>query len=171
MNSLVTQFGCHGPLVSWTQNTNESAQLTTSDGISIARPRISGDGTRVVASSFESPGTLYAFVTPSTGWASATQGARFGAPDGAPGNQLGYSSIPGSPAFALNTDGSVLFAGAPGATIGSNLNQGAAYLFLPEPGGAVSLGVGAFLLSALGSRRRLGSVAARNLKWDFPHPR
>ena len=133
---------------------NESAQLTTSNGTAIARPRISGDGTRVVASDFESPGSVYAYIQPASGWASATEGGKFGAPDGAPGNLFGYSSIPGSPAIDMSDNGSVLLVGAPGATVGSNANQGAAYIFLPEPGGAVSLLAGAVALFGLEWRRR-----------------
>ena len=135
-------------------NAHETAILSTSDGSPVAWPRISGDGSRVVASGFESPGMVYAYIRPDTGWASATQGARFGAVDGAPGDLLGHTSIPGTPAIAISTDGSTLLAGASGATIGGNLNQGAAYLFLPEPGGLVALSVGAIALGAMGSRKR-----------------
>ncbi len=140
----------------------ESAQLTTSNGTAIARPRISGDGARVVASDFESPGSVYAYIQPASGWASATEGGKFGAPDGAPGNLFGYSSIPGSPAIDMSENGSVLLVGAPGATLGSNANQGAAYVFLPEPQSAWSLLAGVVALAGLGSKRGVGGSQIGN---------
>lgn len=135
-------------------DTSDYALLTTSDGTSIARPRISSDGTRIVASDFESPGSVYAFLRPATGWDDATEGARFGAPDAAPGDQFGYSTIPGTSAIGMSSNASVLLIGAPAATVGSNANQGAAYLFLPEPQGAVSAGI--LLLAGLVTGRRRG---------------
>jgi hypothetical protein len=54
----------------------------------------------------------------------------------------------------MSSDGSVLVAGAPGTTVGTQAEQGAAHLFLPEPGIAAALGAGVTVLSAIGSRRR-----------------
>lgn len=54
----------------------------------------------------------------------------------------------------MSGNGSVLVGGAPGTTIGTQANQGAAHLFLPEPGLAGALLGGVSLLTALGSRRR-----------------
>ena len=77
-----------------------------------------------------------------------------GAPDAAPGDQFGYSTIPGTSAIGMSSNASVLLVGAPGATVGSNANQGAAYLFLPEPQGALSAGI--LLLAGLVTGRRRG---------------
>ena len=62
------------------------------------------------------------------------------------------TSNPGSPAIALSVDGATLLAGASGATIGSDANQGAAYLFLPEPTSAAALAAGAAMLARIGAR-------------------
>ena len=109
---------------------HDAAQLTGSNGSPIAWPRISEDGTRVVAAGFESPGVLYAFLMPVSGWVSANESARFAAASGTAGDLLAYSTIVGSPAFGMSSNGSVLVAGAPGTTIGTQANQGAAHLFL-----------------------------------------
>ncbi len=150
---LCTRQGCF-EIPIWL-NRYESAVLTGSNNSPIAWPRISEDSTRVVAAGFESPGMLYAFLMPPSGWVSANQNARFAAASGAPGDLLGYSTIVGAPAFGMSGNGSVLVAGAPGTTVGTQANQGAAHLFLPEPGVAAALAAGVTVLSAVGSRRRV----------------
>ena len=134
-------------------DSNEKAILSTTDGSPVAWPRISSDGSRVVASGFESPGMVYAYLRPETGWASSTQGARFGAANGQAGDLLGYTSNPGTPAIAMSSDGSTILAGASRTDIGAQTDQGAAYLFLPEPASAASLLSGALAIAGLASRR------------------
>lgn len=135
-------------------DSSDYAELTTSGGSSIARPRISADGTRIIASDFESPGSVYAFLRPTTGWDDATEGARFGAPDATPGDQFGYSTLPGTSAIGMSSNGSVVLVGAPGATTGINPEQGAAYVFLPEPQGVAACGVASMAAFGLARRRR-----------------
>ncbi|MBY0399606.1 hypothetical protein K2X89_04880, partial [Myxococcota bacterium] len=136
---------------------NESAILSGANGNPIAWPRLSEDGTKIVAAGFESIGTLYTFLRPSGGWVSGTEGARFSAATGMAGDLLGYSTIVGAPAFGMSSDGATLVAGAPGTTIGTRLDQGAAHVFLPEPASAAALAGGVSLLTLVASRRRRGA--------------
>ncbi|MEZ4331798.1 MAG: FG-GAP repeat protein [Myxococcota bacterium] len=149
---LCTPRGCVS-LPLWVDS-SDYAELSTSDGASIARPRISADGTRIIASDFGSPGSVYAFLRPPTGWDDATEGARFGAPDAAPGDQFGYSTLPGTSAIGMSSNGSVVLVGAPGATTGINPEQGAAYVFLPEPQGMAACGAAVLAAAGLARRRR-----------------
>ena len=120
------------PSTGWATAT-QTAKLTASDGEandelgwSVA---ISGDGSTVVAGapSFGVvSGTpaiaVYVFAEQGTAWATATQTGKLTASDGGP---LGQS-------VAISDDGSMVVAGAPDATIGQNLEQGAVYVFV-EP--------------------------------------
>lgn len=67
---------------------------------------------------------------------------------------LGVSSFPGSPAISLSDDGKTMIAGAPGATMDGNADQGAAYVFLPEPSFASGLGATIAMLIVLARRRQ-----------------
>jgi uncharacterized protein (DUF2345 family) len=111
------------------------AELTASDarayyelGYSVA---ISGN-TVVVGAPFDPEGynnmqrVVYVFVMPTGGWGNMTQTAELSASDGAGGNVLGAS---------VAIDGNTIVAGAPGANIGSNQLQGAAYVFVEPSGG------------------------------------
>jgi len=69
-------------------------------------------------------GAVYLFTQPAGGWANGTQSAKLTAADGLPSDDLGIS---------VATSGTAAFAGAPGATNGSD--QGVAYAFT-ENGGA-----------------------------------
>ena len=75
---------------------------------------------------------------------------------------FGYSSIPGSPAIDMSDNGSVLLVGAPGSNLGSNANQGAAYVFVPEPQSALALLAGALALAGFESKRRATVRRAAN---------
>jgi Bacterial Ig-like domain (group 3)/FG-GAP repeat len=103
------------------RNTSESAQLSGSDG-PIGHFTISGDGSTIAAGGLESsPGEAYLFVQPANGWTSSTETQKISASDGVPGDGFGN-------AVSLSNNGTVLGVGAPNATIGSNANQGVAYV-------------------------------------------
>jgi hypothetical protein len=126
------------PSTGWASGT-ETGELTASDGasydwlgISIA---VSSDGSVVMAGAGAHEvgsnlwqGVVYVFLEPRAGWASATQAAELTASDGASGDQLGTS-------LAVSGDASTAIAGAPYRQIGSNENQGAAYVFVKPAGG------------------------------------
>jgi hypothetical protein len=117
-------------------NTNESAQLLGSDG-PIGKFTISGDGTVVAGGGLQnSPGAVYLFVKPVTGWATTTESQKVSASDGTAGDNFGLSPYPGSTAIGLSNNGTTMIVGAPNATLNSNANQGAAYVFLGSAGTA-----------------------------------
>jgi hypothetical protein len=107
----------------WT-NATPAAELTASDGArgvslgdSIA---VTADGSTILAGTDGVFGTgLYEFVEPAGGWASATETIEIPAAD---------SGLFGS-AVAVSDDGSTLVAGALGAIVSGNFDQGAAYVF------------------------------------------
>jgi hypothetical protein len=67
-------------------------------------------------------GAAYAFVKPATGWKNMTQTLKLTASDGAANDQFGYS---------IAVSGKTGVVGAPQAMIGSNAQQGAAYVYGP----------------------------------------
>ena len=114
----------------WASTSTFDAKLTASDGaagddfgISVA----TSGGTVVAGALFATigsnghQGTAYEFVMPSSGWASTSA---FDA-------KLASSAGAANDVFGLPVDisGDTVVAGAPGAKIGSNAEQGAAYLF------------------------------------------
>ena len=111
------------PGAGWT-NATPAAELTASDGApgvslgdSIA---ITADGSTILAGTDGVFLTgLYEFVEPAGGWASATETVEIPAADG---------GLFGS-AVAVSDDGSTLVAGALGAIVSGNFDQGAAYVF------------------------------------------
>lgn len=117
-------------------NTNESAQLLGSDD-PIGKFTISSDGTVVAGGGLQnSPGAVYLFVKPVTGWATTTESQKVSASDGTAGDNFGLSPYPGSTAIGLSNNGTTMIVGAPNATLNSNANQGAAYVFLGSAGTA-----------------------------------
>ena len=114
------------PVAGWTSMT-ETAKLTASDGaandqlgFSVA---INGGGSEIAAGAYgrdSDKGAAYAFVRPSTGWASGTQSAEFTASDGGSGDWLGNS---------VSIGGSQIVAGAPQFSISE---PGVAYVFGPR---------------------------------------
>jgi hypothetical protein len=104
------------------RNTNETAQLSGSDG-PIGHLNFSGDGSTIAAGGLESsPGEAYIFVKPApNGWTNSTETQKISASDGVAGDGFGN-------ALSLSNNATVLAVGAPNATIGSNATQGAAYL-------------------------------------------
>jgi hypothetical protein len=76
-------------------------------------------------------GAAYVFVEPPSGWTEAHQNAKLTAKEGVAGDQLGATVAISQPASGPST----IVAGAPGATVGTNPAQGAAYVFVEPPGG------------------------------------
>ncbi len=114
----------------------QQAKLTASDGaaadqfgISVG---ISGDVVVVGAVTHDvganaNQGAAYVFVKPPGGWAGTmTETAKLLASDGAANDSFGAS-------IAISLD--IVAVGAPGATIGANLYQGAVYVFVKPIGG------------------------------------
>jgi uncharacterized protein (DUF2345 family) len=113
----------------------QQAKLTASDGapvdqfgISVA---VSGDTVVVGAPSASGggfdPGAAYVFVKPIGGWnGNLTQTAKLTASDGLAFDRFGRS---------VAISGHTVVVGAFGADIGSNTNQGAAYVFVKPSGG------------------------------------
>jgi trimeric autotransporter adhesin len=128
---------------SWTDAT-EAFKLTASDGATYDylgySVSVSADGSTVVAGvpyadidtgsgTNINQGAVYVFVgSESPG---GTETAKLTASDGAAGEDVGYS-------VSISADSSTVVAGAPYATVGSNLYQGKAYVFLKPPDGWTS---------------------------------
>lgn len=107
----------------------EIAELTTSNGTGSDNLgfAVAISGGTVVAGApgaFNAFGAAYVFVEPPTGWVNTSNfTAGLGAPDAAQGDSFGQS-------LAINQNGKVIVVGAPGANIGSNLEQGAVYAYV-----------------------------------------
>jgi hypothetical protein len=123
------------PATGWATTSGFAAKLTASDGAADDQfgeaVSISGDGGTVVVGAYlatigynSQQGAAYVFVKPATGWASTSSfDAKLAASDGAPGNQFGVS-------VAISGDGGTIVVGAWRAEVGSNSEQGAAYVFV-----------------------------------------
>jgi hypothetical protein len=116
------------PAGGWQTTSGFAAKLTALDGAANDFFGIStaiGNGTAVIGS-LQGPGALYVYATPAGGWTNMTQTAKLTTSDGLQGDELGYS---------LSIDSGVVLAGAPLATVGGNVEQGAAYVFEEPAGG------------------------------------
>lgn len=114
----------------------QTAKLTAADeaakaylGSSIAiggnTVAVGADGAAVGSSEFQ--GAVYVFTKPAKGWATTSKfAAKLTASDGARGDQLGYS---------VSMHGNTIVAGARSASVGSNVRQGAAYVFVGAENG------------------------------------
>jgi len=120
------------PANGWSSMT-QTAELVASDGATDAyfgsSVAISGntivvgaDGTTVQGNPHE--GAAYVFVKPANGWSNMTQTAKLTASGGYVGDDFGES---------IAISGNTLVVGAPYASIGSNYQQGASYVFV-QPG-------------------------------------
>ena len=116
----------------------QAAKLTASDGAAGDQlgwfVAVSRDGATVVAGAptarvgeNAAQGAVYVFAKPRRGWATATETAKLTASDGGAGDNLGF-------AVGISDDGATIVAGAPGARIGDNRHQGAAYVFVERRG-------------------------------------
>jgi hypothetical protein len=116
----------------------ETAKLTASDGAGNDRfgqsVAASGD-TAVVGAYFDdhaanaNQGSAYVFVKPGGGWVSATETAKLTASDGAADDRLGQS---------VAVSGDTVVVGAYFDDVGTNANQGSAYVFVKPDGGWAS---------------------------------
>jgi uncharacterized protein (DUF2345 family) len=118
----------------WATTSTYTARLTASDraandyfGASVA---ISGDTVVVGAYGDDSEkGSAYVFVRPVGGWVDMTETAKLTASDGEAGDRFGYS---------VAISGDTVVVGAYGDDIGSNADQGSAYVFVRPGGGWVT---------------------------------
>ena len=147
------------PASGWANGT-QAAELTASDaaaedymGDSVA---VSTDGRTVVAGAYGKggyQGAVYVFKEPASGWANGTQAAELTASDAAYA-VLGWS-------VAISSDGTVVAAGAPYTTVGSNSGQGAVYVFAePASGWANGTQVSELTASDGATSDNLGSSVA-----------
>ena len=126
------------PKSGWTTTSKFKAELSASDGMAndgfSNELGLSADGNTIVVGAAGATvggnvgqGAAYVFVKPATGWKTATQTAKLTEAHGAAAEFAADVSVSG--------DGSTVFVGAPGATVGANAAQGVAYLFLRPVGG------------------------------------
>jgi len=111
------------PAGSWKDMT-QTAKLTATEGAKDdqfgSSVSVNSDAIAVGAPGSASVGSVHVFAKPINGWATTQVSARLVASDGAPGDQLGT---------AVSIRGNTLCAGAPSALVGSNIGQGALYMF------------------------------------------
>ena len=120
------------PASGWT-NMQQTAELVASDGAANAlfgssvaisgKTIVVGAGSTTVQGNPDQ-GAAYVFVEPASGWSNMSQTAKLTASDGSGGDDFGAS---------IAISGNTVVVGAPYATIGSNFQQGASYVFV-EPG-------------------------------------
>jgi trimeric autotransporter adhesin len=120
------------PKSGWKTTSKSKAELTASDGTASDgfsnELALSADGNTVAVGAAGATiggnvaqGAAYVFVKPASGWKTTTQTAKLYESDGAAADFAGEVSVSG--------DGSTVFVGAPGVTVGANASQGVAYLF------------------------------------------
>ena len=147
------------PASGWADMT-QTAKLTAADGASMdelggsvsisGNTVVAGAGSAMIGSN-KQQGAAYVFVRPASGWANMTQTAKFTASDGAFSSFLGAS---------VSISGNTVVAGAPDANIGSNGEQGAAYIFVKPAGGWTDMTQTAKLTASDGAAHNLlGSSA------------
>lgn len=114
------------------KNMSESAVLSGSDGfdgfqsVSMTSDTVAAGGPYATVGSNAFQGAVYVWVKPASGWTSMTQTAELTASDGQTDDHLGHAV-----AISNNT----IVAGAPDATVGSNAEQGAGYVFVKPSSG------------------------------------
>ena len=144
----------------WTSMT-QTAELAASDGAALtffgSSVAISGDtivvgagGTTVNGNPHQ--GAAYVFVKPGNGWKNMNQNAKLTSSDGYVGDDFGAS---------VAISGNTVVVGAPYASIGSDFQQGAAYVFVKPGGGWANMTQTAKLTSSDGAASDIfgGSVA------------
>ena len=115
------------PASGWT-NMTQTAKLKISDEYVSSQfgSSVSVSGNTVVVGAewgwvgTNEPGTAYVFVEPGSGWVDMTESAKLDASDGVSGDEFG---------IAVSINGDTILVGLPDATVGSNSQQGAAYVF------------------------------------------
>ena len=114
------------PASGWS-NMTQTAKLTSSDDAASDNfgGSVSINGNTIVVGApggdfgSTSPGAAYVFTMPTAGWANMTETAKATASDAAGVDQFGGS---------VAISGGTLVVGAPGAAVGANVDQGAAYV-------------------------------------------
>jgi hypothetical protein len=110
-------------------NMTQTAELTASDGAfdDLVGLSVALSGTTVVVGAPDETvgsnslqGAAYVFVEPPSGWQDTTETARLTLSSGGKGNNFGYS---------VSASGNTILVGAPNIKYGSNVAQGAAYIF------------------------------------------
>jgi hypothetical protein len=116
------------PASGW-QNATQTVELTASDGavfdslglsVAVSGSTIAAAAPNHTIAGHARQGAVYVFSEPASGWQNATQTAELRASDGAAFDGLGGS---------VAVSGSTIVAGAPGHTVGGNIQQGAVYVF------------------------------------------
>jgi uncharacterized protein (DUF2345 family) len=124
------------PKAGW-MNMPQTAKLTASDGApyNYFGNSVSIDGSTIVVGAMDAvvngnpgQGAAYVFAEPTGGWANGNETAKLTASDGGLDDFLGYS---------VSISGSTVVAGEPHATVNSNFDQGAAYVYVEPTGGWV----------------------------------
>ncbi|HTZ97783.1 MAG TPA: IPT/TIG domain-containing protein [Terriglobales bacterium] len=140
-------------------NMTETAELTASDGVADAYfgNSVAIDGNTIVVGA---PGTTiggnlrqgsaYVFVEPAQGWTNMTETAELAASDGYVGDNLGNS---------VSISNNTIAAGAPYASVGSNYEQGAAYVFVQPANGWTNMTQTAKLTASDGASGDILGVA------------
>lgn len=122
------------PATGW-KNATQTAKLTSSSGVtgdevgysvSVEEETVVAGAPNTMLGSNSGQGVAYIFQKPAGGWKNVNEIARLSASDGAANDELGYS---------VSIDDNNVVAGAPYASIGSNQNEGAAYVFVEPAGG------------------------------------
>jgi hypothetical protein len=118
------------PAGGWSSMT-QTAELTASDGKGSDDFGFSSSisGSTVVIGAVNAAvgkGAAYVFVKPSAGWSNMTQTAELRAPNATQGDGFGQSA---------SISGNLVVVGAPGANVGANQLQGAAYVFAKPSSG------------------------------------
>ena len=118
------------PSGGWSSMT-QTAELTASDGKGSDDFGFSSSisGSTVVIGAVNAAigkGAAYVFVKPSAGWSNMTQTAELRAPNATQGDGFGQSA---------SISGNLVVLGAPGANVGANQLQGAAYVFAKPSSG------------------------------------
>lgn len=124
------------PKAGW-MNMPQTAKLTASDGApyNYFGNSVSIDGSTIVVGAMDATigsnqgqGAAYVFVQPTGGWANGNETAKLTASDGGLDDFFGYS---------VSISGSTVVVGEPHATVDSNFDQGAAYVYVEPAGGWV----------------------------------
>jgi FG-GAP repeat len=137
-------------------NMTQTAILTSSDQAAIFGASVSVSGGTIVAGSGGSQNgaggpAAYVYVEPAGGWSNMTQTAELTSSDG------------GGPLTAVAISGNTVVAGAFAAKVGSNVGQGAAYVFVEPSAGWSNSSETAKLTASDGAANDvLGSAVAVN---------
>ena len=150
---------------------NQVAELTPSDNGGDFGDRVAISGNTVVVGAFDATvggntaqGAAYVFVEPSSGWANMSQAANLMASDGAKGDEFGDY-------VAISSD--AVLVGAPGATVGGNVGQGAVYVFWGPQAQAITLTPGTLPADTVNvpyNQTITASGATGTVTWTWSNP-